>query len=102
MNFNLVEFEASFGTSSQLPKSNMPEIVFAGRSNVGKSSMINKLFNRKQLARVSSTPGKTITINFFRLGEVDSSTARLQLQNAHSGAETLRSLWRTIRLRQAD
>lgn len=70
MNFNLVEFEASFGTSSQLPKSNMPEIVFAGRSNVGKSSMINKLFNRKQLARVSSTPGKTITINFFRLGGV--------------------------------
>ena len=44
----------------------MPEIVFAGRSNVGKSSLINKLFNQKQLARVSSTPGKTATINFFR------------------------------------
>jgi len=44
----------------------LPEIVFAGRSNVGKSSLINKLFNQKQLARVSSTPGKTATINFFR------------------------------------
>ena len=70
MNFNIVEFEASFGLSSQLPKSNIPEIVFAGRSNVGKSSMINKLFNRKQLAKVSSVPGKTITINFYRLGGV--------------------------------
>jgi GTP-binding protein len=45
----------------------MPELVFAGRSNVGKSSLINKLFNQKQLARVSSVPGKTATINFFTL-----------------------------------
>jgi GTP-binding protein len=48
----------------------MMEIAFAGRSNVGKSSMINKLFNRKQLARVSSMPGKTVTVNFFRLENV--------------------------------
>ena len=66
MNFNKVEFEASFGTSKQIKLSCCPEFVFAGRSNVGKSSLINKLFNRKKLARVSSMPGKTATINFFR------------------------------------
>lgn len=66
MNFNKVEFEAAFGTLSQIPESTLPEIAFAGRSNVGKSSMLNKLFNRKNLARVSSVPGKTITINFFK------------------------------------
>lgn len=66
MNFNIIEFEKSFGTSKQLPPSDKPEIVFAGKSNVGKSSLINKLFNRKSIARVSSTPGKTITVNFFK------------------------------------
>ena len=65
MNYHNVQFEASYGTSSQLPPSDLPEIAFAGRSNVGKSSMINKLFNRKGLARVSAVPGKTATINFF-------------------------------------
>lgn len=65
MNINNVKFEASFGTSSQLRTSDMPEIVFAGKSNVGKSSLINKFFNRKNLARVSGVPGKTTTINFF-------------------------------------
>ncbi len=67
MNYNKVEFEAAFGTLRQIPQSDLPEIVFAGRSNVGKSSMLNKLFNRKNLARVSSVPGKTITINFFKV-----------------------------------
>jgi len=67
MNFHNVEFESSFGVSSQLPVSDKPEIAFCGRSNVGKSSMINKIFNRKSLARVSSMPGKTVTINFFTL-----------------------------------
>ena len=66
MNFNIVEFEASFGTSKQIKPSCCPEFVFAGRSNVGKSSLINKLFNRNKLARVSSMPGKTATINFFK------------------------------------
>lgn len=65
MNYQSVSFERSFGISSQLPASTFPEIAFAGRSNVGKSSMLNKLFNRKQLARVSAVPGKTATINFF-------------------------------------
>lgn len=67
MNFNKVEFEASYGTSRQLPASDLPEVAFAGKSNVGKSSLINKFFNRKNLARVSSMPGKTTTVNFFRV-----------------------------------
>lgn len=65
MNYNKAEFEKSYGISSQLPPSSITEIAFAGRSNVGKSSLLNKLFNRKSLARVSSVPGKTITINFY-------------------------------------
>ncbi len=65
MNFNNVKFETSFGVSAQLPKIENAEIAFAGRSNVGKSSLLNKIFNRKNLARVSSVPGKTVTINFF-------------------------------------
>lgn len=60
-------FELSAGVSSQLPPSTLPEIAFSGRSNVGKSSLINKLINRKALARTSSTPGKTATINFYKL-----------------------------------
>ena len=70
MNYNKVQFEAAFGTLRQIPESDLPEIVFAGRSNVGKSSMLNRLFNRKNLARVSSVPGKTITINFFKVEDV--------------------------------
>lgn len=70
MNFNNVTFERSFGISSQLPESTLPEVSFAGRSNVGKSSLINKLFNRKGLAKVSQTPGKTATINFFKSQDV--------------------------------
>ena len=67
MNYNHSEFQASYGLSSQLPESDRPEFVFSGRSNVGKSSLINKLCNRKNLARVSPTPGKTATINFYRV-----------------------------------
>lgn len=70
MNYNKVQFEAAFGTLKQIPESDVPEIVFAGRSNVGKSSMLNRIFNRKNLARVSSVPGKTITINFFKVEDV--------------------------------
>lgn len=66
MRFDKIEFTAAYGTSSQLPPSREVEIVFSGRSNVGKSSLINKIFNRKNLARVSSVPGKTITVNFFK------------------------------------
>ena len=67
MNYNNCEFLASYGLSRQLPDSDRPEIVFSGRSNVGKSSLINKLCNRRKLARVSATPGKTATINFYKV-----------------------------------
>ena len=67
MKFESAYFELAAGTSQQLPASDMPEIVFAGHSNVGKSSLINKILNRKSLARVSSQPGKTATINFYNL-----------------------------------
>lgn len=70
MNYNKAVFEQSYGISAQLPESVAPEIVFAGKSNVGKSSLLNKLFNRKQLARVSSVPGKTVTINFYDVDSV--------------------------------
>lgn len=70
MNYNKAAFLASYGISSQLPDSDRPEISFSGRSNVGKSSLINKLCNRKNLARVSATPGKTATINFYRVDNV--------------------------------
>lgn len=69
MNFQNAEFEMAAGTAKQLPKADLPEIAFSGRSNVGKSSLLNKLVNRKALARTSSTPGKTATINFYRLME---------------------------------
>lgn len=64
-----VEFTYSAGLSSQLRPDDRPDVVFSGRSNVGKSSLINKLCNRKALARVSSKPGKTATINFFDAGD---------------------------------
>ena len=65
MRFDKVKYEASYGTAQQLPAGEHIEIAFAGRSNVGKSSMLNKILNRKNLARVSSVPGKTVTVNFF-------------------------------------
>ena len=65
--FDHAEYVASYGLSSQLPESTKPEIAFVGRSNVGKSSLINAILNRKSLAKVSSTPGKTGTINFFNV-----------------------------------
>ena len=67
MQFQKAEFVASYGTLSQIPPCNSMEIAFAGRSNVGKSTLINKIFQRKSLARVSAVPGKTATINFYRL-----------------------------------
>lgn len=70
MNFNKAEFFTSYGSFKQIPASTKTEIAFAGRSNVGKSSLINKIFNRKSLARVSAVPGKTATINFYSLEDV--------------------------------
>ncbi len=69
MNFQIAEFKSAYGKSTQIPPSDLPEIVFSGKSNVGKSSLINKLLCRKSMARVSAKPGKTATINFFALQE---------------------------------
>ena len=71
MKYNSARFVASYGTSKQLPPANHPEIAFVGRSNVGKSSLMNKLFGRKGLVKVSQKPGKTTTVNFFAVGDVD-------------------------------
>lgn len=70
MQFNKAEFAAAYGSFSQIPACSRMEIAFAGRSNVGKSTLINKIFNRKNLARVSAVPGKTATINFYQLEHV--------------------------------
>lgn len=70
MNFSNAEFKAAYGTFEQLPPSEGLEIAFSGRSNVGKSSLINRLFGRRSLARVSATPGKTATINFYCLDNI--------------------------------
>ena len=59
------ELKISAGLPSQFPRDRLPQIAFSGRSNVGKSSLINTLLGRKALARVSSSPGKTITVNFY-------------------------------------
>ncbi|MBQ8683283.1 MAG: YihA family ribosome biogenesis GTP-binding protein [Clostridia bacterium] len=67
MNIHSATFELSAGISGQLPASTLPEVAFSGRSNVGKSSLINRLLSRKTLARTSATPGKTATVNFYRL-----------------------------------
>lgn len=70
MNYNNAKFFTSYGKFEQIPPSERTEIAFSGRSNVGKSSLINKIFNRKSLARVSATPGKTATINFYELENI--------------------------------
>lgn len=64
-----VELELVCGITSKLPLTDKPEIAFAGKSNVGKSSLINALMNRKSLARISATPGKTQTINFYNINK---------------------------------
>lgn len=69
-NFAKNELKITAGMLSQFPKDGKPQIALSGRSNVGKSSLINMLTGRKKLARVSSTPGKTITVNFY---EIDNS-----------------------------
>lgn len=67
MNVHKAEFLRSYASGEELPDTDLPGIVFAGRSNVGKSSVINRLLNRKGFARVSSTPGKTVQINYYRV-----------------------------------
>ena len=70
MKIKNVELEIVCGITSKLPETDKVEIAFAGKSNVGKSSLINALMNRKALARTSATPGKTQTINFYNVNDV--------------------------------
>ncbi len=70
INYAKAEFFTSCGLTNQLPAADRAEIAFSGRSNVGKSSLINKLLNRKSLARVSGVPGKTVTVNFYKVDNV--------------------------------
>lgn len=65
INYNNAKFEAAYGTYKQLPCDDNIEFAFAGHSNVGKSSLINAVFGRKMLARTSSQPGKTVTVNYY-------------------------------------
>ncbi len=65
MNFNNVEFLISAAATKDFPGNRLPEIVFAGKSNVGKSSVINRILQRKNFARVGETPGKTVHVNYF-------------------------------------
>ena len=67
MNLQIAEFVTSITDLSKLPKDGLPQICFSGKSNVGKSSVINRVLNRKNFARVGETPGKTVHINFFRI-----------------------------------
>lgn len=69
MNIHNVSLTVSAVRRNQYPPGDLPEFAFAGRSNVGKSSLINKILNRKSLARVSGTPGKTATINFYNVDD---------------------------------
>ena len=64
-----INLETVCGITSTLPENDKPEVAFAGKSNVGKSSLINALMNRKSYARISATPGKTQTINFYNINE---------------------------------
>lgn len=65
-----VSLDIVMGVTSSMPQTKLPEVAFAGKSNVGKSSLINALMNRKSLARTSSQPGKTQTINFYNINDV--------------------------------
>lgn len=67
INVNNAVLAVTAGAAKQFPSDRLPQIAFSGRSNVGKSSLVNSLLNRKNFARVSSAPGKTITINFYQI-----------------------------------
>lgn len=69
MKISIVDFVVGVANLKQLPKTNLPEIIFIGRSNVGKSSLLNKLCNRKNIARVSATPGKTRELNYYLINK---------------------------------
>jgi len=70
MHIRSAKFICSAVKPDQYPPADLPEVAFAGRSNVGKSSLINKILNRKKLVRTSKTPGRTQLLNFFEINEV--------------------------------
>ena len=83
MNFHNVEFLISAAAPKDFPKSRLPEIAFAGKSNVGKSSVINRILNRKNFARVGEKPGKTIHVNYFTIDTVlETALVRTNSANA--------------------
>lgn len=69
VNWNMAQFVRSAAKPADFPRDGLPQVVFAGRSNVGKSSVINRLLNRKNFARVGSAPGKTTHINYFLIDQ---------------------------------
>ena len=95
VNFHNSDFASAYGTSSQLPKGCLPEVVVCGRSNVGKSSLLNKLMFRKNLAKVSSKPGKTATINFY---DIDGKINLVDLPGYGfaAAAKTEKSRWQEL------
>ena len=93
--FSQAEFLASSAGPADMPPPGPPEIAFAGRSNVGKSSAINTLAGRKRLAFTSKTPGRTQTINFFRLGD-DARLVDLPGYGYAKVPHAVRAQWRTL------
>lgn len=88
-----VNLETVCGITSKLPENTLPEVAFAGKSNVGKSSLINAIMNRKSYAKTSSQPGKTQTINFYNINNVfiawtfrDTDMPRQPLRQGQNGA----------------
>ena len=75
-----INLETVCGITSVLPENDKPEIAFAGKSNVGKSSLINALMNRKSYARISATPGKTQTINYYKVEYREKSQKEIEAQ----------------------
>ena len=95
------EFIRSCAGPDQFPRDRLPEVAFVGRSNVGKSSLINSLLSRKGLAKVSSTPGKTRAINFFLVTTTDPSARRFYVVDLPGYgyakvAKSVRSQWRPM------
>jgi GTP-binding protein len=88
LNLNNVSLKITAGLPKQFPADRVPQIAFSGRSNVGKSSLINCLLNRKSLARVSGEPGKTITVNFYDVDrKLSGGPARIRLRQAVPGGK---------------
>lgn len=97
--FSQAQFLAAAGRPGDIPAAGPPELAFAGRSNVGKSSAINALVERKRLAFTSKTPGRTQTINFYSLGEENGPQARLVDLPGYGFARAphaLRTQWKTL------